>query len=278
MAEEAANLPSEIEELRRARHAALSTALPFPILDWTDKTRDKANLIRLRAYSESLANSAMDWYLQHQILKKRLAWTSHFFMYLFVGLAGFFPLLKIGYADFSSVLSSSAVATLSALSNHAAEIAVAFAGMAGLIKLLDTNWGFTVDWMRFFSTATLINRELIKFRFDWDGFEPGGQSLPTNADAVGTSANKSVEATSNKNDAQIDPASNAIQAASPAVPTCPACKRPHDLLDTTEGRKKLASVFCLKILDIVGAEVSVWADELKKRMDKIPAQQPGQSR
>jgi hypothetical protein len=266
-----------VAELRRARHAALSTALPFPILDWTDDSRDKANLILLRDYSESLANSAMDWYLQHQKLKKRLAWTSHFFMYLFVGLAGFFPLLKIGYADFGSILSPNTVTALNALSNHAAEIAVAFAGMAGLIKLLDANWGFTVDWMRFFSTATLINRELIKFRFDWDRFEPGGQSLPTNADAVGKSANKSVDATS-KNDAQIDPASNAIQAGSPAVSTCPACKRPLDLLDTTEGRKKLASDFCLAILDIVGAEVSVWADELKKRMDKIPAQHPGQSR
>jgi hypothetical protein len=280
MAEETANLSSEIEELRRTRHAALSTALPFPILDWTDKTRDKENLIRLRDYSESLANSAMDWYLQHQKLKKRFAWTLHFFMYFFVGLAGLFPLLKISYADLSSVLSSNTVATLSALSNHAAEIAVVSAGIAGLIKLLDTNWGFTVDWMRFFSTATRINKELMKFRFDWDGLDLGERSVLAKAGAIDNSAHQSAEATSNK-DTQTPagdkpPTDTKVTNTDAAI--CPTCKRPLAPPDPSELRRKLASDFCLTILDIVGAEISVWADELKKRMDQIDARHPGQNR
>jgi hypothetical protein len=47
----------DVTALQLKRHAILSTALPFPKLDWTFKDAESGNLNLIRDYSESLANS-----------------------------------------------------------------------------------------------------------------------------------------------------------------------------------------------------------------------------
>jgi hypothetical protein len=89
----------DVDVLRLKRHAILSTALPFPKLDWRNQKNDAENLKEIRDYSESLANSTLDWYLAHHKSKKRKAKTLHFVIFLFVGLAAIPPLLKVGFAN-----------------------------------------------------------------------------------------------------------------------------------------------------------------------------------
>ena len=60
-----ANTLSDVEDLPLERHAILSTALPFPDLDWSKQENDAKNLKHIRDYSVSLANSTLDWYLDH---------------------------------------------------------------------------------------------------------------------------------------------------------------------------------------------------------------------
>lgn len=158
---------SGIEDLLQKRHDILSTALPFPKLDWSEQANDTENLKRIRDYAESLANGVLDWYLHHQKSKKRLAQCLHFIIFLFVALAAVPPLLKLGIP--SGIQST--CATCEWINSHAGEVALVLLGISGVAKLWDSNAGYTVDWMRFFTTAANINRELTKFRFDWDKIE-----------------------------------------------------------------------------------------------------------
>jgi len=45
-------------------------------------------------------------------------------------------------------------------------------GVAGGATLVDrAAAGYTADWMRYMTTASLINRALVKFEFDWNELE-----------------------------------------------------------------------------------------------------------
>jgi hypothetical protein len=258
------------EEIRRARHAILSTALPFPELDWTNKTDDKENLIKLRDYSESLANSAMDWYLGGHKKKKRLAQGLHFWIYFCIGLAGLFPLLKLTFVDILGSCSSSREFWC-IISTHAAEGSLLFIGFAGGLKLWDNNWGYTVDWMRFMTTAAQISRELTKFQFDWEKVDP------KNRQRTERNANKAQQKSSLNSNGDAKVGSAPKKTKYEICPSCGCCV-PIDHLDPTQNKIKLAGDFCAQILDIVDKEISIWADELKKRIDQIPAHHPLQSK
>jgi|SRR5580700_1384293 hypothetical protein len=224
----------DVDVLRLKRHAILSTALPFPKLDWRNQKNDAENLKEIRDYSESLANSTLDWYLAHHKSKKRKAKTLHFVIFLFVGLAAIPPLLKVGFANGLQ----SACEYCDWLNNHTGELALVLLGIAGVAKLWDSNAGYTVDWMRFITTAVQISRELSKFQFDWDKFELARRDRPVRSAVAGEASNQS-----------SDPAQTA---ASP-----------------TEQQIKLAQDFCEQIFKMVCGEIVVWADEFKKRYDRV---------
>jgi hypothetical protein len=232
--------------------------------------RNKENLALLRDYSESLAYSAMDWYLDHQKKKKKTAQYLHWIIYSLVAIAGLFPLLKLTTVD---ILGSCANAKSSdlwcGLSSHAAEAALLFIGFAGGFKLWDTYGGYTVDWMRFMTSAARINRELAKFQFDWEKIDlkssdKGTDDGPAGATAPQPAAGPDADLKSNPSDSKGK------------FEVCPSCGPCHPVrFNPTELKVKLAGEFCSKILDLVGEEISVWATELKKRMDLMPAHSVG---
>jgi hypothetical protein len=271
MAKKASVFSDDRDELRLMRHAALSTALPFPDLDWTDRSAEKENLALLRDYCESLANGITDWYLRNHRRKKWMAQWLHRGLYLFVALAGFAPLLKIGFVDiFSGLLSNY---WRDALNSHAAEIAVFFGGLAGAVKLFDSNGGYTVDWMRFITTAARITQELTRFQFNWDKIDLTRRRHA----ASGAAAGKTAKRKPDDAHGDVKPAS----AGGPALSEiCPCCgySRPITELDPTERQVELAREFCAKILDMVDGEISVWADELKKRVERLDGQRPAQGK
>lgn len=228
----------DVEALRLKRHAILSTALPFPDLDWSDREKDTENLQQIRDHSVSLANSTLDWYLDNHKTKKWLAQTLHFIIFSFVALAAIPPLLKIGFGNGLQ----SACGYCDLLNNHTGELALVLLGIAGVAKLWDSMAGYTVDWMRFITTAAQINQELSKFQFKWESIDLATRDKP-------------------------DAAANEV---------CPHCGfgHPVEQLSPRQLKVKLAEDFCAKILDKVDGEISVWANELKKRYDKV-AGHPG---
>jgi hypothetical protein len=237
----------DVTALQLRRHAILSTALPFPKLDWTYQDADAENLKHLRDYSESLANSVLDWYLAHQKSKKRTAQIIHFFMYFFVGLASIPPLLKVGFGN--GAQNACAYGYCDWLNNHSGELALVFLGLAGVAKLWDSNAGYTVDWMRFITTATRINQELNSFQFEWEKIDLAVRDRP----------------------GQTEGAADPEAMRPPKMEACPHCgfSHPVEKLAPTERKLRLAEAFCAQIFKIVGGEITAWADELKKRYDKV---------
>jgi hypothetical protein len=237
---------SDVENLRLRRHDILSTALPFPKLDWTRQEDDNKNLKHIRDYAESLANSALDWYLHHQRSKKRLAQCLHFIIFLFAALATIPPLLKLGIP--SGLQSECGYCDW--LNSHAGEVALVLLGIAGVAKLWDSNAGYTVDWMRFFTTAASINRDLTKFQFDWDKIELESRVVPPPKDVGGTIVQSTTP---------TDVNGTTVQSTAPT------------LLDSirTQRQVETARLFCELVLKTVDGEVAVWADEFKRRYDKM---------
>jgi hypothetical protein len=232
---------ADVEALRLKRHAILSTALPFPDLDWSSENKDTENLKRIRDHSVSLANSTLDWYLDHHKTKKWLAQTLHLIIFSFVALAAIPPLLKVGFAN---GLQGACGGYCDLLNNHTGELALVLLGIAGVAKLWDSLAGYTVDWMRFITTAAQINQELSKFQFEWERIDLAARDQPA--------ANPKTQDTEAKE-------------------VCPQCgfSRPDETLSPRQRKVKLAETFCAKLLNKVDGEISVWADELKKRYDKV---------
>jgi hypothetical protein len=256
MADQSGGPPSDVDVLRLNRHAILSTALPFPKLDWSNKEDEAKNLDRIRDYSESLANSTLDWYLDHHKPKRRKAKSLHFIMFLFVALASIPPLLKVGFGNGLQ----GACGYCDWLNNHTGELALLFLGIAGIAKLWDSNAGYTVDWMRFITTAAQINQELGKFQFDWDKIELATRDPPSRPAPNGSS--------------DEEKGAGGKEAEPPArqkEEVCPHCGFSHapEKLSPSERKVRLAETFCTQILKIVSVEIAVWSDELKKRYDKV---------
>jgi SMODS and SLOG-associating 2TM effector domain 2 len=240
---------ADVEALRLKRHAVLSTALPFPDLDWSETKNDTENLKRIRDHSVSLANSTLDWYLDNHKTKKWLAQTLHFIMFSFVALAAIPPLLKIGFGNGLQ----SACGYCDLLNNHTGELALVLLGIAGVAKLWDSMAGYTVDWMRFITTAARINQELSKFQFEWESIDLATREPPA-------------PKTTTTNGSPDQGTDGAV-----AKEVCPYCgfSHPVEKLSARQRKVKLAEAFCAKILDKVDGEISVWANELKKRYDRV---------
>jgi hypothetical protein len=170
--------------------------------------------------------------------KKWLAQTLHFIIFSFIALAAIPPLLKIGFGNGLQ----SACGYCDLLNNHTGELALVLLGIAGVAKFWDFNAGYTVDWMRFITTAARINQQLSKFQFDWESIDLAVRDNPDADEAE-------------------------------AKEVCPHCgfSHPGKRLSRTQRKVKLAEEFCAKILNMVDDEISVWADELKKRYDRVAA-------
>ncbi len=156
----------------------LRTALPFPEIDWNDGDA-RENIAKLRDYAESLANGAIDWYLQTKRWKKRSAQTLHWIKYIFAGLAAAGPLVKISaLLDMPFIKGLMPDIVNSCNNSFVAELTVLLASIAGAAAILDRVGGYTVDWMRYITTAARLNQELIQFQFDWERLEWSNRETP----------------------------------------------------------------------------------------------------
>ena len=130
------NSPSAtVQTFRREQLAELSTALPFPDIDWS---KPEQSLADLRNYVESLASSTISWYLRKIIWKRILARTLNVLTIATAAVAALIQLLNI-----STLLNSQWVkdvfhiCTDGCSSGRAAEFTLLFIGIAGGFKVID---------------------------------------------------------------------------------------------------------------------------------------------
>jgi len=223
------------DDLRIARHRQFCTALPFPSLRWDDEGNDDRNLAELHDYAVQLANSGLDWYLSKKQGKERRARIAHWLTYGSAVLAAVVPLFLIVIPElqiFHWRVDNPA--------GFAAETALIFIGIAGGFTLIDRSAGFSADWMRYILTATRLSRALMEFEFDWSALsrEASPRSRLPSAD----------------------------EKTSVAPPSRPPRGASHDAVQRRIDRVKK---FCLDILDIIGGETEIWANELKERVAQL---------
>jgi hypothetical protein len=241
------------DRLRIARHLGLCTALPFPKLCWDGK-HDVENLKELHDYAVQLANSNIDWYLEKKSAKKFYAKTLHYSTYTFGVLAATVPLLKIFNTQvetgFVRWLFGEGVTNPSALT---AELALVLIGIAGGLNLIDRYAGLTDAWMRYITTATRLNRALIAYQFEWNELE---RSTPRGSTASGSPPTSGEDAPKSLPTAPTESIGGGTRGKK--APT-----------DSVTERIELVKRFCLAVIDIIGEETLVWADELKERVAQI---------
>jgi hypothetical protein len=223
------------DEVNIARHHEFCSAIPFPTLNWDDAKNTETNLAELHDYAVQLANSGLDWYLQKKKRKELFAKILHNLTYFSAILAAIVPLAMIIVPEFKSLGSQFPNSR-----EFAAEAALLLIGIAGGFNVIDRAAGYSADWMRYIVTATRLNRALVDFEFKWNAFiraASGSQMLPL-------------------------PDAKAVACA----PETPKTAVPTDLV---QQRIDLVREFCMLVLDIIGGETEVWANELKERVAQM---------
>jgi SMODS and SLOG-associating 2TM effector domain 2 len=282
--------PLGIDDLKIWRHRRLSTALPFPALDWAEP--EEENLKALYDYVVHLAYGVIDWYIRHRLWKKLWSRALRIVSLLLVSLAAIVSLLKIFSSEAELrllqylewlIFGSNGVSPGCNSCDHsgfAAEAALVLIGAAGGFNLIDRFAGLSTGWMRYVKNAMLLHKELIKFQFEWTRLErkaTGGQK-PTAGDAPPAAA----------------PAQSSERSESPDEPAPDAEDEPPEVervslrikidgswytrdidwgdqarLDLTLRRIDLVQDFCSAIFTIVEQETSEWSEELKDNVTKF---------
>jgi SMODS and SLOG-associating 2TM effector domain 2 len=250
------NSPSEaVLAFRREQQAELSAAVPFPDIDWSTNASTQISLAHLRNYVETVASSTISWYLRKIVWKRLFARILHVLTILAAASAASIELLNIATVlDFRWVRDILSTSANISSGSRAAEFTLLFVGIAGGFKVIDHAAGNTADWMRYRMTASAINTLISNFRFEWIELDRT-YPLPRNGKPPG-----------------ISPAMVEDPAFLPHVDEDTTIarnrkKKGDSDADPVQRRVVLARTCCNKILKLIENETSIWADELKKRME-----------
>jgi hypothetical protein len=147
------------------------TPTEFPKeLDWSagDPEVPLANLYN---FVIKECDSAIAWYYNKKIFKKRLGLWLRFLAILSVGVAGLIPLLS----ELMSRIQNRAEESVFIISPGWATVALA---VAGFLIALDRFGGYTSGWVRYVRTAQALTRLKGDFHLDWEALHRERQ-LPT---------------------------------------------------------------------------------------------------
>lgn len=263
-------LSPAVDRLRIWRHRQLSMALPFPLLDWSD---EKKALQQLYDYAVQLANGTIDWYIRHRFWKKFWSRFLRFFSFLLVIAAGFASLLKIFSADIEQKVLGFILGRLSVdchctdTSAFAVEVALVLIGLAGGFNLVDRLAGLSSGWMRYVSTAMVLDKELVKFQFEWTRLE-------LKARKAEEAAKRSPDKPPSTAIAQEGVVSKVQQVVVTVGydgdrPTKDVEWYGEAQSDLMLERIDLVQEFCSTMFSLVSEETGVWADELKENITKF---------
>jgi hypothetical protein len=246
------------------RHRHLSTAIPFPELDWSDI---ETSLGALYDYAVQMANGTIDWYIRRRFWKKILSRGLHLASFVFVGAAALVSLLKIFSPDVELkvlqfferlVFGSNGVSpgcNSCDRSGFAAEAALVLIGIATGFSLIDRLAGLSTGWMRYVMTAMRLEEQLVTFQFEWTRLKMEAAREPRapagSADDEGRAPKLEAVAVQFRFEGEGQTRSAALRELAP---------------DPTSQRINLVRDFCARVLIIVRDETSVWADELRENV------------
>lgn len=123
----------------------------FPGTDWTDAGRKDA-LKSMTDFAVCEAESAADWYLEKKRSKQFWARSLRLAAILFTGASGLMPLLAEIFSEPGQETFSPAWASVMLV-------------FAGLCIGLDRFFGFSTAWVRYITSAMVINEKINDFRF-----------------------------------------------------------------------------------------------------------------
>jgi len=150
----------------------ISSSVPAPSWNPGDPA---ASLQELYTYSESQAQRAIGWYYSRKARKAAFSSWSRLLTIVLTALGGLIPILSaLLYRD-----STSQLARLSL--NQWGYLAV---GLAGLSLALDRFYGASSGWMRYITTASVLETLVEEFRFDWIKLQAALGVAPTAMDNV----------------------------------------------------------------------------------------------
>src|SRR5262249_10313733 len=226
-------LSSGQKQLTARRHHRLSTALPFPRLDWSDEDCVEASLNRLHGYAIDLVNSAIDWSFRRIIRDRSWSWFFRGLSYLCAVVGAVLPLIKI----FGPHLDKDLGARLADPGGITAEFALVLIALAAALNVIDRLAGFSQSWIRARAVVNQLDQAHIRFEIEWNDLLMRKTSLRQDRSDIlaGEEA----------------PTNNTENSARPPDPAPPFLESQVDLVYG----------FCLTVLKILGEETKSWEQE-----------------
>src|SRR5262249_9337449 len=157
-------LSSGQKQLTARRHHRLSTALPFPRLDWSDEDCVEASLNRLHGYAIDLVNSAIDWYFRRIFRDRSWSWFFRGLSYLCAVVGAVLPLIKI----FGPHLDKDLGPRLADPGGITAEFALVLIALAAALNVIDRLAGFSQSWIRARAVVNQLDQARIRFELEWN--------------------------------------------------------------------------------------------------------------
>jgi hypothetical protein len=146
-----------------------------------DGSKPMESLRALRAYAESQAQGAAEWYYRGKKRKRRLSVTGRFLTIVLTALGGLIPVA-------AAIFFGSAAQELERLRfNQWGYLAI---GLAGLALGFDRFYGGSSGWMRYITTALAIESLLEEFRLDWAKLESELAAQPNDPGLVGSAIDR----------------------------------------------------------------------------------------
>ncbi len=128
----------------------------FPVLAGNDDAAKCVYLAAVYTHTVETAKDAIAWYLINKVPQKRWARTTRFVAILFTAVGGLIPLIA----------ASRVLATWTA-SIELSQFGYVSLALAGACIGLDKYFGYSSAWIRYLTTATLLQRLLHEFCLDW---------------------------------------------------------------------------------------------------------------
>jgi hypothetical protein len=173
----------------------------FPLPTGSDNDAKCAYLTAVYNHTVETAKDAIGWYLINKVPQKRWARTIRLAAIFFTTIGGLIPLIAASKVltmwTVSTTNSNGAAGTIGIEFSQFGYVALA---LAGACILLDKYFGFSSAWIRYLTTATMLQRLLHEFCLDWaaldvcrEGQAPQFESLLRRAQTFITRVRTEVE-------------------------------------------------------------------------------------
>jgi len=132
---------------------------PLSKLSWKPADAD-GSLQAVRDYVEAQARQLIQWYYIKKRWKSRMSAGLRLFSIVFFSIGGLVPLIKAAFP-------SAAIAAIASPGFDFGQLGYLLIGLGAACIALDRYFGYSSGWIRYITTALVIERSVDEFRLDW---------------------------------------------------------------------------------------------------------------